>query len=283
MAGAGLIKIKRRIRSITSTQKITRAMGLIATSKLRKVRKKLESNNKYCDIFSSVVNEFALEVQKNNIYIKGNKSGKKLYIALNSDTGLCGGFNVNVVNKADAIMSKDKDNSLLIIVGQKGRTYFKRLGYSTESEYVDIPDVPTIEESDTVVNKALELYKSEKIGEINIIYNKFISTVRQNVIAERLLPLEVKKTEKRNFLIEFEPPADDVIDDIVRLHLKQKILNCMINSKVSEQASRMTAMDGSTKNANELLTNLNLKYNRARQSAITQEITEIVGGEEALK
>jgi F-type H+-transporting ATPase subunit gamma len=283
MAGAGLIKIKRRIRSITSTQKITRAMGLIATSKLRKVRKKLESNNKYCDIFSSVVNEFALEVQKNNIYIKGNKSGKKLYIALNSDIGLCGGFNVNVVNKADAIMSKDKDNSLLIIVGQKGRTYFKRLGYSTESEYVDIPDVPTIEESDTVVNKALELYKSEKIGEINIIYNKFISTVRQNVIVERLLPLEVKKTEKRNFLIEFEPPADDVIDDIVRLHLKQKILNCMINSKVSEQASRMTAMDGSTKNANELLTDLNLKYNRARQSAITQEITEIVGGEEALK
>ncbi|MCI1945312.1 ATP synthase F1 subunit gamma [Clostridium luticellarii] len=283
MAGAGLVTIKRRIKSITSTQKITKAMGLIATSKLRKVRKKLEANNKYCEFFSSIVNEFVLEAERNNIYINGNKSSKKLYIALNSDTGLCGGFNANVVNETDAVVSKERDNCLLIAVGQKGRMYFKRFGYTTESEYVDIPDIPTIEESGTIAYKALELYKSGKVGEVNIVYTRFISTVKQNVVIEKLLPLEGKKTEKRNFIVKFEPSADEMMDDVVNLHLKQKILNCMINSKVSEQASRMTAMDGATKNANELLNDLNLKYNRARQSAITQEITEIVGGAEALK
>ncbi|CAB1253974.1 ATP synthase gamma chain (F1Fo ATPase, subunit G) [Clostridiaceae bacterium BL-3] len=283
MAGAGLVTIKRRIKSITSTQKITKAMGLIATSKLRKVRRKLEVNNKYCELFNSIVNEIVLETEKNNIYIKGNGSNNKLYITLNSDTGLCGGFNVNVVNETDAVISKERDNSLLIAVGQKGRMYFKRLGYNTEAEYVDIPDIPTVKEASTIVYKALDFYRSGKVGEVNIVYTRFISTVRQNVIVEKLLPLESNKSEKRNFLIKFEPSADKMIDDMVVLHLKQKILNCMINSKISEQASRMTAMDGATKNANDLLSDLNLKYNRARQSAITQEITEIIGGAEALK
>ncbi|OAA86713.1 MULTISPECIES: ATP synthase F1 subunit gamma [Clostridium] len=283
MAGAGLVTIKRRIRSITSTQKITNAMGLIATSKLRKVRKKLEANNKYCELFSSLMNEFVLGAEGRNIYIHGNKSNKKLYIALNSDTGLCGGFNGSVVNEADAAMSKNKENCLLISVGQKGRTYFKRLKYSTEAEYVDISDVPTINEANTIVYKALDLYRSGEVGEVNIVYTKFISTVRQKVVVEKLLPLEAEKKEKTNYLVKFEPSIDEMMDEVVLLHLKQKVLNCMINSKVSEQASRMTAMDGATKNANDLLDKLNLKYNRERQSAITQEITEIVGGAEALK
>ncbi|HBC96370.1 MAG TPA: F0F1 ATP synthase subunit gamma, partial [Clostridium sp.] len=255
----------------------------IATSKLRKVRRKLEANNKYSELFGSIINELVLETEGNNIYIDGNNSDNKLYVALNSDTGLCGGFNMNVVNKTDSIMSKEKDKSILVAVGQKGRMYFKRLGYNTQAEYVDIPDVPTIKEASTIVYKALELYREGKVGEVNIVYTRFISTVRQNVVVEKLLPLESKKSEKRNFLIKFEPAASEMIGDMVVSHLKQKILNCMINSKVSEQASRMTAMDGATKNANELLSDLNLKYNRARQSAITQEITEIIGGAEALK
>lgn len=283
MAGAGLVTIKRRIKSITSTQKITKAMGLIATSKLRKVRKKLEANNKYCELFSSVVNELAIEAEQNNIYISGNKSNKKLYIALNSDTGLCGGFNANVVNELNAIKSKDNEDFLLIIMGQKGKMYFKRLNYSIESEYIDLPDVPTIKETDDVIYKALELYKSGKVGEVNIIFTKFISTIKQSVRVENLLPLKAEKTEKRNFIVKFEPSAEEMMEDVVKLHLKQKLLNCMINSKVSEQCSRMTAMDGATKNANDLLDDLNLQYNRERQSAITQEITEIVGGAEALK
>ncbi|MFL0195545.1 ATP synthase F1 subunit gamma [Clostridium sp. WILCCON 0269] len=283
MAGAGLVTIRRRIKSITSTKKITKAMGLIATSKFRKVRKKLEANNKYCELFSSIANEFALEADENNIYTKGNKNNKKLYIALNSDTGLCGGFNVNVVNELNAIKLKDEEEFFLVAVGQKGKMYFKRLSYNIEAEYIDIPDVPTIREAGDIAYRALELYRSGKVGEINIIFTKFISTVKQNVIIEKLLPIEANQVEKRNFIVKFEPPADEMMENVVELHLGQKILNCMINSKVSEQASRMTAMDGATKNANELLDKLNLQYNRERQTAITQEITEIVGGAEALR
>ncbi|AND83422.1 F0F1 ATP synthase subunit gamma [Clostridium tyrobutyricum] len=282
MAGAGLVAIKRRIKSVTSTQKITNAMGLIATANLRKVRKKLDANDKYCELFTSVVNEFVSEAEGRNIYIHGNGSKKKLYICLNSDTGLCGGFNNSVVTGLDAKMSKDRENSILISVGQKGRMYFKRLHYKTEAEYVDIPDIPTMKEANTIVYKALDFYKNGEVGEINIAYTKFVSTVRQNVIVEKLLPLEANKETKR-VSVKFEPSAEYMIDDVVLSHLKQKLLNCMMNSKASEQASRMTAMDGSTKNANDLLESLNLKYNRERQTAITQEITEIVGGAEALK
>ncbi|MCH3965287.1 MAG: F0F1 ATP synthase subunit gamma [Clostridium sp.] len=281
MAGAGLVAIKRRIKSITSTQKITNAMSLIATANLRKVRKKLEINNTYSKLFSDIVQKIASEDWDGSIYTNGNKSNKKLYICLNSDTGLCGGFNNNVVSGLDAEISKDRENCVLIAVGQKGRMYFKKLHYVTEAEYVDISDVPTVREASTIVYKVFDLYKSGKVGEINIAYTKFISTIKQEVIVEKLLPIKADR-ENQNF-VKVEPGVAEIIEDTVFLHLKQKVLNCMMNSKASEQASRMTAMDGSTKNANDLLESLNLKYNRERQTAITQEITEIVGGAEALK
>lgn len=283
MAGAGLVAIKRRIKSITSTQKITKAMGLIATSKLRKVRNKLEVNDKYSKSFSAIVNEFVKGAEENSIYIHGNKGKKKLYITLNSDTGLCGGFNANVVNTTADTISKDRENSILIAVGQKGRMYFNRLRFETTAEYVDIPDVPTLKEAEAIAYKALDLYRKGEVGEVYIVYTRFFSTVRQVVTVEKILPLENKDTETNKRFVKFEPSIDEMIDDIVVMQLKQQILNYMLHAKASEQGSRMAAMDGATKNANELLDKLNLKYNRERQGAITQEISEIVGGAEAQK
>ncbi len=283
MAGAGLVAIKRRIKSITSTQKITKAMGLIATSKLRKVRNKLELNDKYSKAFSSVMNQFVTGAEESSIYIHGNKSGKKLYITLNSDSGLCGGFNANVVNKAAEIIMKDRENSLLLSVGQKGRMYFNRLNFQTTAEYVDIPDVPTLEEASAITYKVLDMYRNSEIGEVYIVYTRFHSTVKQVVTVEKILPLESKDSEVKKHFVKFEPSIDEMIDKVVVMQLKQQILNFMLHSKASEQGSRMTAMDGATKNANELLDALNLKYNRERQGAITQEISEIVGGAEAQK
>lgn len=283
MAGAGLVVIKRRIKSITSTQKITKAMGLIATSKLRKVRNKLEGNDKYSTAFNSIVNGFVRGAEERSIYINGNKGRKKLYITLNSDSGLCGGFNANVVNKTAEIISKDRENSILIAVGQKGRTYFNRLRFETTAEYVDIPDVPALKEAESIAYKALDLYRKGEVGEVYIIYTRFFSTVKQVVNLEKILPLENKGGETDKGFVKFEPSIDNMIEDIVVMQLKQQILNYMLHSKASEQGSRMSAMDGATKNANELLDKLNLQYNRERQAAITQEITEIVSGAEAQK
>lgn len=279
---AGLITIKRRIKSVTNTKKITNAMGLIATSNLRKSRKNLEANKAYYEAFNDVINKLINSCEEENLYVTGNKSDKKLYIALTSDSGLCGGFNGAVVAAADEVMSKDKEKSLLITVGQKGISYFKRLKYDTLSEYVDIPNEPGLKEAKEIADRALGLYVKGEIGEVHIVYTKFISTVTQKVEVKKILPLEPKKMDTMS-IAEFEPSAEIILERAVKLHLEQQIFNLLLNSKASEQAARMSSMDSSTKNANDLLDALNLKYNRIRQSAITQEITEIVGGAEALK
>ncbi|MFU0824859.1 ATP synthase F1 subunit gamma [Clostridium sp.] len=290
MAGAGLIAIKRRIKSINNTKKITKAIGLVATSKLRRNRESLAINSNYYNSFREIMNEVLADNEiDTNIYFKSNGSNKRLYIALTSDTGLCGGFNGNVVNKTLEYLLKDKENSLLIIVGQKGRTYFKKFNIESAAEYVEVPDMPTIKEARIILDKALTLYSKGEVGEVNVIYTDFISAVKQEAKLKKLLPIDRESIgisnenhkDDKNSIVEFEPEKEKILGTISELYLKQTLLNLMLNSKTSEQSARMDAMDGATKNANDLLDKLNLKYNRIRQSTITQEISEIVGGAEA--
>lgn len=282
MAGAGLIQIKRRIKSITNTKKITKAMGLVATSKLRKTRKQLSFNDKYFnslkDLTESLIS--SIEEDDNSIYFKANNQGPALYILIASDTGLCGGFNGNIVNYF-MTQSVNAENAEVMVVGQKGLSYLKRYNQSTLAEYVDIPDVPTIKEAKIIYEHAIRLYKEGSISEINVIYAEFISPVKQNLKKVKLLPMDRVEGKKANIIT--EPNIEEVVEGTLDIYLKSYILNCMLNSKASEQSARMTAMDGATNNASDLLDALNTKYNRIRQTAITQEISEIVGGAEAQK
>ncbi|SMC28131.1 F-type H+-transporting ATPase subunit gamma [Clostridium acidisoli DSM 12555] len=278
MAG-GLLVIKRRIKSVTSTKKITNAMGLIATSKLRKCRINLESNQGYYNSFESIMKSVAEGIVGKSIYVQGNGSNKKLYITLSSDSGLCGGFNAAVVTATVEKASTDRPNSIIMSVGQKGRGYFRRLKYDTVAEYVDIPDEPTLKEAKTISEHALDLYKNGEVGEVHVVYTKFKSTVKQTVVDQLVLPLKVDK--KSGSAGEFEPEANELLEGVESVYLKSQIFNFLLNSKASEQAARMSSMDSSTKNANDLLDALNLRYNRIRQSAITSEITEIVSGAQA--
>lgn len=278
MAG-GLLVIKRRIKSVTSTKKITNAMGLIATSKLRKCRINLESNQGYYNSFESIMKSVAEGIVGKSIYVQGNGSNKKLYITLSSDSGLCGGFNAAVVTATVEKASIDRPNSIIMSVGQKGRGYFRRLKYDTVAEYVDIPDEPTLKEAKTISEHALDLYKNGEVGEVHVVYTKFKSTVKQTVVDQLVLPLKVDK--KSGSAGEFEPEANELLEGVESVYLKSQIFNFLLNSKASEQAARMSSMDSSTKNANDLLDALNLRYNRIRQSAITSEITEIVSGAQA--
>jgi len=283
MAGAGLIVLKRRIRSITSTQKITKAMGLVATSKLRKTREQLALNEKYYNYFNHVMADAVTSVEDYNVYTHGNKSDKKLYIVLTSDSGLCGGFNSNIVNETASIMNKDRDNSLVISVGAKGKMYLKRHKFDTAAEFVDISDVPTLEEAAMITNKALDMYTNGEVGEVYVVYTKFFSAVKQVVTVDKILPIEKAEGVTENTFIKIEPAAESLINEVAGLHFKQRLLNHMINAKASEQGSRMQAMDGATKNADDLLDALKIRFNRERQGVITQEISEIVGGAEAQK
>lgn len=289
MAGAGLISLKRRIKSVTNTRKITKAMGLVATSKLRRSRESLEVNEKYYDTFektmSYMVSDARISLPEKNIYIDGNKGNKKLYIVLTSDSGLCGGFNANAVAAAVEAMKKDRSGSEVIVVGQKGRAYFNKINMETIAEYVEIPDLPTLKEASVIGDKALSLYEAGEVGEIYIVYTKFYSAIKQAVEIKKLLPLEIvteTKSEMPSNII-YEPELADMLKYMVKMNIRQEILNFMLNSKASEQGSRMSSMDNATKNANDILLRLNLQYNRVRQTAITQEITEIVSGAEAQK
>jgi F-type H+-transporting ATPase subunit gamma len=281
MSGAGLIAIKRRIKSITNTRKITKAMGLVATSKLKRLRYRLLVNEQYYSKYNDIIKLLFESYEEHSIYTYGNGNSKKLYIVLTSDTGLCGGFNLNVLNKALDKIGADRDNALIMIVGQKGRNYFNKLRYETVAEYIEVPHLPNIKESREIASRALEMFINKEVGEVSIVFTRFLSAVKQEVQVNRLLPVEFKSKTSINDKIIFEPELDDMIEDAVKLYMNEVVLYSMLNAKASENSARMNAMDGATKNANDLLQKLNLRYNRIRQSAITQEISEIVGGAEA--
>lgn len=283
MAGAGLIEIKRRIKSVTNTRKITKAMGLVATSKLRKTRIELERNNKYYDSIKKVADELLKAIEDNDsTFFKGNKSDKKLYIVVSSDSGLCGGFNGNLALNLNEKVEGNKADSLVMMVGQKGISYIRKYNFDTVAEYVQIPDVPTVKEAKVISEHALKLYKNGEVGEVSIVYTHFYSPVRQVVTIDKILPLDRPKGLGRADIL-VEPKGEEIVESTFEVFLRGKILNSMMHSKVSEQSARMQAMDGATKNAADLLDSLNIRYNRIRQSAITQEISEIVGGAEAQK
>lgn len=284
MSAAGLIEIKRRIKSVKNTRKITKAMGLVATSKLRKTRRELEVNNKYFKSLSSVTKELisALDDFDESIYINGNSSGNKLFIVLTSDSGLCGGFNGNLVSYLNNNFSQDKGNNLVMVVGKKGIPYVKKHGFETVAEYVDIADIPTIKDASMIAEHAIRKFRDGEVSEVNIIYTEFLTTVKQGVRVDKLLPFELTG-EKQNLTYTIEPSVREIFEKSLAVYLKGKILNAMINAKASEQSARMQAMDSATNNANDLMDALNTKYNRIRQSAITQELSEIVGGAEAQK
>ena len=279
MGAAGLLDIKKRIKSVENTRKITNAMGLVATSKLRKTKKEFAVNNKFIDVTEPIVRNLATAASEEggNVYFDGNDSQNKLYVVMTSDSGLCGGFNSSVISQLGRVIGDNKNTAKVILVGNKGLGYLKKIKIQPIAEYVDIEDVPTVSEAKVIFDKALEMYLNGEVSEVNIVYSEFISSVKQETKSVKVLPIEKSEGKtKGSFLI--EPSLELVLEDALNIYLKGKIRSILLSSKCSEQSTRMTAMDGATKNANDLLSNLKLKYNRIRQGAITQEISEIVGG-----
>ncbi|MDV4151596.1 ATP synthase F1 subunit gamma [Clostridium sp. AL.422] len=283
MGSAGLIEIKRRIKSVESTRKITKAMNVVATSKLRKVRKELNNSEDYYGLCEEIVNNLVSSLPddyENSFFNTNSNDLDKLYIVMTSDTGLCGGFNGNIANSLNEII-ENKGSSRIVVVGSKGIPYMRRYGFDTMKEYIEIPDIPTIKEVRSIYDDAVFMFKNGEVGEVNLVFTEFKSAIKQEVRVEKLFPLEIESKNSEQFLI--EPSLEEVLNSSLDIYFKCKIRRAMLHSKVSEQSARMTAMDGATQNANDILHALNLKYNRIRQGMITQEISEIVGGAEAQK
>ena len=280
MAGAQLLDLKRRIKSIKNTQKITKAMGLVATAKFKKLRVRSEKvkpyYNGYADALSRLVEG---ENFSDELYFIDNGSDTDVYLIITSDSGLCGSYNSNVINAALGHMQDRK--AKVITVGEKGRNFFKHNDHETLAEFVELGDSPEYKELFEITNVFDNEFTSGKAANVYIVYTEFVSPVKQNVKIEKLLPLSPGNANEDNFVV--EPSRKEIFNYVVDKYLNTSVYYAVVNSIASEFAIRMSAMDNATKNASELLDKLQVMYNRARQSSITQEITEIVSGAEALK
>lgn len=285
MGSANLSSIKRRMKSIKNTIKITKAMGVVANSKMRKCKLKLYSNNEFHKSMKDTMNKLLSNEEFDSNYMKARKSKKDLYIVLSSDMGLCGGYNNGIFTEIEQDIKNNEEKPYILVCGQKGRDYFRRRKYETIAEFVEISEIATLNESKMVLRKIISTYNSEDIGRVNIVYCKYVTPIEKKVVIEKLLPFNIEDNNKyeknTNEVIEISNNID--CDELVEYYLSQKILNCMLNSRMCEQSFRIEATNNATKNGNELIDKLKIKYNRIRQSSITNEICEIIGGSEALK
>ncbi|SET16445.1 ATP synthase F1 subunit gamma [Anaerobranca gottschalkii] len=276
----GIRDIKRRIKTVTNTKQITKAMEMVAAAKLRRSQDKVIQSKPYAAKMQEVV-ERVLSNSRDytNPIIEGNPQGKPAFIVVTADRGLCGGYNANVLRTAQKTI--DKENSYVIVVGRKARDLMKKQGYNIVAEFLDIGDEPNYNHGQRIYGTVAQLLEEGLFSEVNIIYTQFINALTQRVVIERLLPVE-RKGEKISNIYLFEPSVEEVLDNLIPKYLTGKLYQALVESKAAEHGARMTAMGSATDNASEMIEKLTLTYNRARQASITQEILEIVNGANAL-
>lgn len=278
----GIIATKRRIKSVNSTKKITKAMELVSTSKLKRCRDAFDKNSVYTSETLELVQEVLANVKNvDNQYLVKKDIKSKLYIVITSNLGLCGGYNANVYSLVKD--NVDLENDYLITLGSKGNSYFNKRGYNIVHSINEETTGLEQEASKQIALKALEMFTNGSVGEVHIIYTKFVNSLTFRAEDLKLLPVEVEKKEVSGPTQELmiEPDANEVLNELLPFYFNSVIYGSLIESHVSEQASRRTAMENATDNAEEISGKLLIQYNKARQSAITQEITEVVAGANA--
>lgn len=287
MAGVGMNDIKRRIKSVNSTKQITKAMELVASSKLRKARERVEKTRPYFHAIKDTVQDiFSNAKDIKHEFIKEREIKKSCYIVIASDRGLCGGYNSNAIKTAVKAM-EGKEEVSVITVGQKSRDYFRSRGYDSDGEYIHISENPSFSDAKSIGNLVTNMYLKGMVDEVFLIYTQFISTINQKPEIIKLLPLTGEEKEEDTGddfeFTEYDPSPGAVLSYLVPKYVESTVYGALVESAASAQAATRVAMESATDNAEEMIDNLTLTYNRARQASITQEISEIVGGAEALK
>ena len=275
-----LNKTKRRIASVKSTKKITEAMELVATVKLKKFKNKMESNQFYVREIESIVSHlFAVLDSDDNPYLKEGKGDKNLVVVINSNLGLCASYNSNVYNFVE--QNLNKENDVLLTIGLKGEINYAKEGFTLDKEYSSINE--KLEYSDVVkLGRFLHSeFMSGKYKSVKLVYTEYINSLRFEPTLVNLFPIvEENKETSVGYEPIYDPDVKTLIEELVPIWLTSSLYQKLIESTVSEQASRRTAMENANDNADELIDKLTIEFNKARQAAITQEITEVVGGQQ---
>jgi len=287
---ANMKEIHLRMKSIQDIMKITNAMYLISSSKMKKARKNLLDTIPYFDKLQSTIYDILLRAPHiQHIYFNKREEikyedRKRGFIVITADKGLAGAYNHNVIKLAEEEMAKGYNNKLFV-VGQVGRHYFMKRNYMIDQEFLYTAQNPTMHSSREITERVIDLYAKRELDDVYIIYTKMITPMKVEPEVLQILPFERKKFERRKagyIHASFYPSPKEVMDTLVPNYTKGIVYSALIEAFSSEQQSRMVAMEAATTSAKDMLKNLNLVYNRARQAAITQEITEIVSGANSL-
>lgn len=285
---ASMRDIKRRKSSIQGTQQITKAMKLVSTVKLQRARAGAERSKAYFDcMYETVGNILSRVGNVEHRYLVPGESQKKAVVVITSNRGLAGGYNSNVVKLITRHESWNKEDVLVYAIGNKGREALKRNGYEIKEELPQVIEEPTYVDAMLLTKRLLESFANGEIGEIYLAYTAFKNTVSHEPKLIRLLPVEYDAEQEdasleQKALMNFEPKDEEALDLIIPKYITSLIYGAMKEAVASENGARMQAMDNATSNAEEMISDLALKYNRARQGSITQELTEIIAGAEAL-
>lgn len=277
---AGKLEIKARIRSVESTKKITKAMQLVATSKLKKQKKYMEENKDYAFYLKETVQQILSSVERSTHPYLQKREGKPFTIVFTSDMGLCGGYNANIFRM---MLNEIEQDGQFVMIGNRGVNWIGNKPFDVVMKETNLED-ECYSELVTIADYALQLYRNEEISEIRILYTNFINSVTFEPKLVTLLPVakEDNVSKKAGPTTIFEPAGDQILDELVPMYVRSLLYSYFLETKTSEQASRRMAMESATDNAEELKETLELQFNQARQAAITQEITEIVGGVNAM-
>lgn len=281
---AGTKEIKTRIKSIQSTRQITKAMEIVSTTKFKKFSKLVAESKPYENSMLKILSNISNGIRKErHPLFDGREIVKNIAVILTtSDRGLCGGFNSATLKELEKLITENKDKKISIItIGKKGRDYSQKRKKQIDNEYIKVAPEELVEISDDISTKVVEKFFAEEYDEVYLIYNKFISALKYDLTVEQIIPIQKMDSENNSEYI-FEPDKEYILSAILPRFLNLQIYQAILNNMASEHSARKNAMSNATENADEMIQTLNLKYNRNRQSAITQEITEIVGGASAL-
>ena len=287
-----LIDMRRRIRAVKSTQQITKALKMVAASKLRRAQERVIATRPFAiqakRVLASISSRVDASVHPLLEKRAGSVTGNTLIIVVTSDRGLCGSFNTNIIKAVSAFLRENKGRTTSLgLVGRKSRDLLGRRGFPVRFEYVNLPKVITSHDAEAVVAPAIEDFLSGKVDSVHIIYNEFKSVIAQRVVMEQLLPMapidsaaDTPADAETEYL--YEPSAQRIFDILLKRLVEAQVLRALVESNAAFYAAQMTAMDSATRNSSEMLANLTLVMNKIRQAAITREIIEVVSGAQAL-
>jgi F-type H+-transporting ATPase subunit gamma len=294
-----LIDMRRRIRAVKSTQQITKAMKMVAASKLRRAQERVVATRPFAKQARHVLESLASRVDPTSHALlqkrPGATTGATLLIVITSDRGLCGSFNTNIIKGTGAFLAEHRGRQVSLgLVGRKGRDFLSKRGVPVRFEYVNLPKVIRVAEAEAIAKPAVEDFIDGRIDSAYLIYNEFKSVIQQKVVLEQLLPLarlddapepggakpDAAKAPAVDYI--YEPSPERILDLLLRQLVHAQILRALVESNAAFYAAQMTAMDAATRNSTEMIESLTLYMNKLRQAAITREIIEVVSGAQAL-